>query len=205
MFPKILDLKSSSEQIFFRKLSLGAPESATYGQLNTPSSLGLGIFRRSVEERKNKNINNRLWAFRCLTSFPLSMTVLEFWRLRFNSRINHHNELCLHNCGLGEEVVTKLRRLHACYHASRGFSLLLGLRSRWRGLFVAWLVYGQLRDRQATPTTSQTLKAMKQRNQGNACGKGFWGELPLLISCYNNGILEDESKQKASIAGNGRC
>ena len=24
--PKILDLKSSSEQIFFRKLSLGAPE-----------------------------------------------------------------------------------------------------------------------------------------------------------------------------------
>ena len=25
--PKILDLKSSSEQIFFRKLSLGAPES----------------------------------------------------------------------------------------------------------------------------------------------------------------------------------
>ena len=77
--------------------------------------------------------------------------------------------------------------------------MLLGLRSRWRGLFVAWLVYGQLRDRQATPTTSQTLKAMQQRNQGNACGKGFWGELPLLISCYNNGILEDESKQKASI------
>ena len=29
--PKILDLKSSSEQIFFRKLSLGAPEiSNTY-------------------------------------------------------------------------------------------------------------------------------------------------------------------------------
>ena len=26
MFPKILDLKSSSEQIFFRKLSLGAPD-----------------------------------------------------------------------------------------------------------------------------------------------------------------------------------
>ena len=26
--PKILDLKSSSEQIFFRKLSLGAPDSA---------------------------------------------------------------------------------------------------------------------------------------------------------------------------------
>ena len=28
--PKILDLKSSSEQIFFRKLSLGAPEYSTY-------------------------------------------------------------------------------------------------------------------------------------------------------------------------------
>ena len=27
---KILDLKSSSEQIFFRKLSLGAPESSLY-------------------------------------------------------------------------------------------------------------------------------------------------------------------------------
>ena len=26
MFPKILDLKSSSEQAIFRKLSLGAPE-----------------------------------------------------------------------------------------------------------------------------------------------------------------------------------
>ena len=28
--PKILDLKSSSEQIFFRKFSLGAPESLLY-------------------------------------------------------------------------------------------------------------------------------------------------------------------------------
>ena len=28
--PKILDLKSSSEQIFFRKLSLGAPEKIAY-------------------------------------------------------------------------------------------------------------------------------------------------------------------------------
>ena len=28
--PKILDLKSSSEQIFFRKLSLGAPEDKTW-------------------------------------------------------------------------------------------------------------------------------------------------------------------------------
>ena len=27
-FPKILDLKSSSEQIFFRKLSLGAPDNS---------------------------------------------------------------------------------------------------------------------------------------------------------------------------------
>ena len=28
--PKILDLKSSSEQIFFRKLSLGAPDAPSY-------------------------------------------------------------------------------------------------------------------------------------------------------------------------------
>ena len=52
---------------------------------------------------------------------------------------------------------------------------------------------------------------MQERNQGNARGsmlvinKGFLGELPLPISCYNNSILEDESKQKASIVGNGRC
>ena len=31
--PKILDLKSSSEQIFFRKLSLGAPVVWTYGTI----------------------------------------------------------------------------------------------------------------------------------------------------------------------------
>ena len=33
--PKILDLKSSSEQIFFRKLSLGAPDFLVYEILTT--------------------------------------------------------------------------------------------------------------------------------------------------------------------------
>ena len=35
--PKILDLKSSSEQIFFRKLSLGAPASASAQNVQTTS------------------------------------------------------------------------------------------------------------------------------------------------------------------------
>ena len=92
--------------------------------------------------------------------------------------------------------------------------MLLGLRSRWRGFFVQWLAYGANK-----PTTRQTSHAddfvnakshAREKPQGNACGsmlvikKGFLGELPLLISCYNS-ILEDESKQKASIVGNGRC
>ena len=33
--PKILDLKSSSEQIFFRKLSLGAPEQTHHIKRNS--------------------------------------------------------------------------------------------------------------------------------------------------------------------------
>ena len=37
--PKILDLKSSSEQIFFRKLSLGAPDSIFVLNFNTRGHL----------------------------------------------------------------------------------------------------------------------------------------------------------------------
>ena len=37
--PKILDLKSSSEQIFFRKLSLGAPDMKSHGDLKSSNCL----------------------------------------------------------------------------------------------------------------------------------------------------------------------
>ena len=37
--PKILDLKSSSEQIFFRKLSLGAPEGVETAVWQPPKGL----------------------------------------------------------------------------------------------------------------------------------------------------------------------
>ena len=39
--PKILDLKSSSEQIFFRKLSLGAPDLKRMHQVQRLISTGL--------------------------------------------------------------------------------------------------------------------------------------------------------------------
>ena len=41
--PKILDLKSSSEQIFFRKLSLGAPEERGLRWRYSQPLLGVGI------------------------------------------------------------------------------------------------------------------------------------------------------------------
>ena len=41
--PKILDLKSSSEQIFFRKLSLGAPEEDRGEKIITDQSTGFKI------------------------------------------------------------------------------------------------------------------------------------------------------------------
>ena len=54
--PKILDLKSSSQQIFFRKLSLGAPET------NIPSATGLNIElarRKLVRIESNANFLSR--------------------------------------------------------------------------------------------------------------------------------------------------
>ena len=51
--PKILDLKSSSEQIFFRKLSLGAPEigKAICSQLTR-------VWRRSLGGTGGESVNS---------------------------------------------------------------------------------------------------------------------------------------------------
>ena len=46
--PKILDLKSSSEQIFFRKLSLGAPVYFENTRKNDKSNLVLVVVQVSI-------------------------------------------------------------------------------------------------------------------------------------------------------------
>ena len=49
--PKILDLKSSSEQIFFRKLSLGAPAfGMNVRQVLNNSMLNWGLYSKRVRE-----------------------------------------------------------------------------------------------------------------------------------------------------------
>ena len=52
--PKILDLKSSSEQIIFRKLSLGAPEDKNGGRIYT--HLYGEWFSDTVSPRERHNI-----------------------------------------------------------------------------------------------------------------------------------------------------
>ena len=58
--PKILDLKSSSEQIFFRKLSLGAPANCAYSIPFNSSNVGKFIWSLilrdciKVQEKKKK-------------------------------------------------------------------------------------------------------------------------------------------------------
>ena len=61
---KILDLKSSSEQIFFRKLSLGAPDADENQEKRVPISLITQINSRDIilliadsYKQKIKNIN----------------------------------------------------------------------------------------------------------------------------------------------------
>ena len=47
--PKILDLKSSSEQIFFRKLSLGAPDKRAFSKNIQPvKKVGLSFGSKST-------------------------------------------------------------------------------------------------------------------------------------------------------------
>ena len=46
--PKILDLKSSSEQIFFRKLSLGAPDKKNPVDHGTRDSPSIAVVRRAT-------------------------------------------------------------------------------------------------------------------------------------------------------------
>ena len=50
--PKILDLKSSSEQIIFRKLSLGAPASCGFllYRLNSNGSLDLSVDQKCFKD-----------------------------------------------------------------------------------------------------------------------------------------------------------
>ena len=59
--PKILDLKSSSEQIFSRKLSLGAPETLICENVNPSFDLLFLIFHDffgffAAKEKKNRRI-----------------------------------------------------------------------------------------------------------------------------------------------------
>ena len=53
--PKILDLKSSSEQIFFRKLSLGAPESFEWKGAKEKERRKRKIEEKEIRRRKKSN------------------------------------------------------------------------------------------------------------------------------------------------------
>ena len=53
--PKILDLKSSSEQIFFRKLSLGAPDFYCKN-IKTSAEMSINVFTIQTFVNSNKPV-----------------------------------------------------------------------------------------------------------------------------------------------------
>ena len=57
--PKILDLKSSSEQIFSRKLPLGVPEQSSHHKVFSDPQIGIyvEIFQTWTSRQKNEVLN----------------------------------------------------------------------------------------------------------------------------------------------------
>ena len=118
--PKILDLKSSSEQIFFRKLSLGAPDKAQL--LHTKRRFPKGV-QRNITDFLEASSNDRqhedllyhiLCSSYCLLHFQNSERGFQNSALRYNFL---HAALRLSSFCFKTVICLLLRctMLHVCY------------------------------------------------------------------------------------------